>query len=233
MDPKGWLRGIVAAAVLLLGAALPGSALTLTPTGGGLTSTLANYACASATSPALCPVSKTFDLFAAGTATGSITIDTSLNQATISLTVPSFSYDDVSGAVGGVDEIAFSNVFYSAVVAVADNGLGFYNQSGGAVNGSVSGSYEQKLAGATVIAAAAFSETASFANLVCPVSGIGQCGLTVGNAAAGLYDLDVGSGPALTKFVNTFNINVIPEPATGALLALGIALVAVRRRSAP
>lgn len=231
MELKGWIRGIVATVALLLGAAQSGSALTLTPTGGGLTSTVGNYACASATSPALCPVQKTFDLLASGTATGSISIDTGTNLATISLTVASFSYDDVTAPVGGVDELAFTNVFYSAVVSVVDNGLGSYNQ-GAAVNGSVSGNYEQKLLGATVTAATPFNETASFASLVCPVSGIGQCGLTVGNGAVGFYDLNVGSGPALTKFVNTFNINVVPEPATSALLALGLGVLAVRRRSA-
>src|SRR5262245_10185115 len=128
MKAKSWVRGI--AAVGVFAAAQTAGALTLIPTGGGLTSTVGNYACASATSAALCPVNKTFDLFAAGTATGSIVIDTGTNLATISLSVANFSYDDVAGAIGGVDEIVFTNVLYSAVVSVSDNGLGFYNQSG-------------------------------------------------------------------------------------------------------
>jgi hypothetical protein len=231
VDTKSWKRSLAAALVLALGAAAPGSALTLTLAGGGLTSTIGNYACASATSPALCPVQKTFDLFQSGTAAGSITIDTNTLQATISLNVPLFSYDDVTAPVGGVDEIEFANVFYSAVVAVVDNGLGSYQQSGGAVNGSVSGTYTQKAGGSTVIAGQAFNETAAFANLTCPVSGTGQCGLTVGNAAVGLYDLTVGSGSALTKFVNTFNITVTPEPATAVLVAVGMGILAARRRT--
>jgi hypothetical protein len=228
-----WKRRLTIALVVALGAAAPGSALTLLPTGGGITSTVGNYACANATSAALCPVQKTFDLFQAGTASGSITIDTNTNQATISLSVPLFSFDDVSAPVGGVDEIEFSNVFYSAVVSVVDNGLGSYQQSGGAVNGTVTGTYTQKSLGSTVIAAQLFNETAAFQNLTCPVTGIGQCGLTVGNGVSGSYDLEIGSGPALTKFVNTINISVVPEPATGMLVALGLGALVTRRRTTP
>ncbi len=233
MGAKIWAKTAAVGGALLIGVAQAGSALTMTATGGGISAVVGNYACASATSPGLCAIQKTFDYFTPGTASGTITVDTNTNLATVALSIASFSFDDVSAPVGGVDEILFTNVFYSVTVPVIDNGSGFYNQTGGAVLGTVTGTYEQKLGGATAIAAAAFSESVSYSNLVCPTGGIGQCGLTAGNGAAGLYDLNVGSGPALTKFVNTLNVNVIPEPATGILLALGLAIVAARRRSAP
>ena len=217
-----WNRlGIAGSALLgtlaLLGFAAPAGAVTLTVSGGGLTSASSNFAC-STTSP--CALNKKFQLAAPASATGTIAVNEMTQTATISLSVPSFTY---TGSFGGVDEIDFTTVLYNAVVNVTISGN---NITGGGQLGSVAGNYEQLFAGGTVVAAQAFAESASFLALNCSIpNGAGVCALQVGTGGSGQFDLDI-NGQGLVRVINVFNVTVVPEPASGALVAAGLLLLA-------
>jgi hypothetical protein len=219
-------RGIgLAAAFALaasLGAAPSARALTLSLDGGGLVSEPANFACSG--SP--CLANETFDLLSPGAVSGTLEIDLAAHTASILLSVPSFSFD---GSFGGVDEIRFTNVTYSALVNVSVSGDVI---TGGGQLGTVTGSYEQLSGGATVVGPTAFSEQAYFLALNCSVpGGMGICALQVGTGTAGQYDLDIhGAGP--NRFINSFNAAVVPEPSANALFVAGLLIASGARRRA-
>ncbi len=207
-------------ALVLVGWAGSAQAVTLTVTGGGLTSASTNFACSA--SP--CLANQTFTLSAPAAASGTIAVNEIANTATIALSVTNFNY---TGSFGGVDELDFTTVVYNAVVNVTISGSTI---TGGGQIGSVSGSYEQLFGAGTVVAPQAFNETASFLALNCSVpGGAGVCALQVGTGGAGQFDLDI-NGQGLNRVVNTFNLTVVPEPASGALVAAGLVLLAAASR---
>ena len=215
-------RIAVVAIAWVLGSAPMASALTVS--GGGINSVSTNFACTT-TSP--CLSNKTFGLQNPGLASG--TINVSGSTATISLSVPSFSMSGPPG-FGGIDEIDFTNVAYNAVINVTVSGSTI---TGGGQLGTVAGTYEQKNLGSSIVGPTAFNESASFLALNCSVpGGVGVCALQVGTGASAQFDLDI-NGAGLNRFVNTFNLTVVPEPASLALVASGLlVLAAIRRRAA-
>lgn len=223
MTSKRWRIGGLAlvCAAALAGWVAPARALTLTVTGGGLTSASTNFACSA--SP--CFSNQTFTLSAPAAASGTIVVDEMANTATIALSVTNFNY---AGSFGGVDELDFTTVVYNAVVNVTLSGSTI---TGGGQIGSVEGNYEQLFSGGTVVASQLFNESASFLALNCSIpGGAGVCALQVGTGGAGQFDLDINS-QGLNRVVNTFNLTVVPEPASGALVAAGLALLAALPRS--
>jgi len=215
----------------MLGAALavllcaPSVASALTVTGNGLTDTSLNYACG--VSP--CLSNKVLTLDAPAAATGTITIDAGAGTADIDLTLATFTYvGDVNGAV---DEVVFSGVSYTATVDITISGDDISQD--GVASGAVAGSYEQFLGGGSVVADQAFGTTPTFSNLSCLVTGgTGQCGLCVGLGVPVLPDFPLDVGGSTLEVVNTFNLIVVPEPSTGALLAMALLTVVTTGRAA-
>ncbi len=191
--------------------------------GGGLA---VSIACPDGASP--CSTNATFSLAppSVAPAGGSITFGGA--TADILLTVPSYA---MAGSSGSVTGLLFSAVTYSATVPISVTPLGggtvLIEQSLGFATGSVSGTYEQLgFAGP-----AAFGDAAvSFANLSCLlVDGQGQCGVDVGSFRS-LADLALSVGGAPHDLVQTFNV-IVPEPGALGLVALGVAGLALLRRT--
>lgn len=201
------------------------AAATASPiVGGGLAQ---SFACPNGANP--CTTSADFSLdppSPVAPATGSISFTPT--TATILLTVPTYT---MTGSSGGVTQLDFSSVLYSATVSVTTIPLGGGNvqidQNPGFATGSVSGTYNQIPAPGS----GPFSDaTASFSNFSCLLqNGSGQCGFNVGsfNATAD-FALDVNGSPH--DVVQTFNV-IVPEPGTLALIALGMGALVVRRRT--
>jgi hypothetical protein len=161
--------------------------------------------------------------------TGSFSYDDATNTIDIDITL---AVGSMPGSYDGVTSVEFTTVHYVVndmpVLLAAGNSL-----YGGAASGDVSGSYAQKNGATTVVGPDAFGPIAAdFTSFSCSnLNAVGQCGLIVG--ASRDFNLNVGttgSGDPF-DFVHTFNFNVvIPEPATGSLLALGLVTLAFARR---
>ncbi|MDJ0868302.1 MAG: PEP-CTERM sorting domain-containing protein [Myxococcota bacterium] len=216
---------------LLLGiAALPlgASATVFTVTDGGLDGQAIcelGFQCAGATPDFLydppAPPPNAFDA-----ASGTITLnpDTTVD---ISLTITTATFLDVLGPVNGVDEVVFTNVTYTATGLSSNataNGFDIPSQTGG----SVSGTYEQKLGGATVVAPTAFNSNARVFGSCVVVAGNATCGIEFG---PGQTSLDINGGTK--RFLHVFNVVAVPEPTPLLLVALGVAGLALggRRQS--
>jgi len=207
---------------LLLLAPSAATALTLTISGNGLTDTSANFAC----DIGPCTSNKVLTLENPVLATGTIDVNEGAGTADIDITLSTFTF---VGSVAGVDEVVFTNVNYLATVDVSI--VGDEIQQVGASEGSVAGNYEQLLLGGTVVADQAFATTPTFLNLDCLVpGGTGQCGLRVGLGIPSIPDFPLDVNGTVLEVVNTFNLIVVPEPSTGALLATALTFLTVARR---
>jgi hypothetical protein len=169
-------------------------------------------------------------------ATGTYTLDSTAGTLDVALSVSGLTLTDIAGAVNGIDQIDFTGLTYTGTLTVTGSGDGPYTVSPGQ-SISVAGTYEQLLAGGTVVAAAAFGPI----DVDIPS---GSCLINAGNMTCGLFVgaqqspgspetfvLGVGSTPINVGFQHVFNtVAVVPEPATGLLLGLGLAVVAASRR---
>jgi hypothetical protein len=169
-----------------------------------------------------CP-SALFSLAADAAATGSITFSSlspGSGTVTINVAVASSTF---TGSSSGVDEVVFTNSVYSVTANV--NIVSFLGQANvtlaGAATGSVDGTYETLLLGSTVAGPTGFSVPADLTAFNCLVDPVGLtssgCGFTFGHDG---FTLDVGG--TNHDFQHTFNLNLVPEPATLALLGLGL-----------
>jgi hypothetical protein len=214
---------------LLLAGAAAATTFTYSVVGGGLDD---GHACLSSAGAGACASEAKFEIGPTDSfpITGSFSYDDVAGTIDIDITLATGS---MGGSYDGVDSVEFTTVHY--VVNDMPVLLATATQIFGQVKaGEVTGTYAQLNGVSTVVGPDAFGAIPTdFTAFSCSgLDGVGLCGLTVG--ASRDFDLNVGttgSGDPL-DFVHTFNFNVvIPEPATGSLLALGLATLAfVRRR---
>jgi hypothetical protein len=163
-------------------------------------------------------------------ATGTISIDTTLNQMTIALAVAT-SVIDASGAQPptdlGASSVTFTGGTYTATVGITPSGGGVYTINAGQ-NAALAFTLVQAVgAGAgypTVLGAVRVTGSCLVAG-----DGTGQCGFTFGSAGTTPFRLNGLGFGTYDRFVRqTFNVGVVPEPTTLLLVAFGLSGLALR-----
>lgn len=220
------VAALASAGVLAAGAA---SAVSSPVVSGGLAE---SFACPPTL---LCESSADFSLdppLPIKPVSGTIVFDpTQAGATSVDITLSDLDFT-MTGLSGSVERIDFTNVTLSVLDMPVTSGPGIASDieiDGSVVNGSISGSYEQlDGGGGVVVASKPFSDAfVSIDNFVCALDsdGVGTCGFDLGISAR--FSLDVDGANHFV--VQTYNV-VVPEPATGTLLALGMMGLAIVRR---
>ena len=149
-------------------------------------------------------------------ATGTVTMDDSLLLMSISLTVP---YSDISGsAINGITSVQFTNTTYTfsnipititpgspTVYAISGSGLATVDPATLTQVGTGGGSTNPIFSSVRVTGSCGLAADHT-----------GQCGFTFGPTGFQV-------GAPLSSYVRqTFNLAMVPEPTTAALVGLGI-----------
>jgi hypothetical protein len=211
-------------AVWVVAAAVPGAAATLFEiTAGGVVDAAGCPAASCATQT----FADTLTGFAA--VSGTVSIDTAAGTLDVSLSLDDpVSLAAAGGSDNGVSSIGFADVVYSvsglSLVAIVP-GARYLIAAG--QTAQVSGSFSQDAI------AQDFGNGAVRIIGTCDIAGTSvTCGIGFGTAG---FALGVGAPPATRYFRHTMNVtgvaaDVIPEPATGLLVAAGLIGLALRRR---
>lgn len=201
------------------------SALTMNVVGLGLD--VGNVCLDSASS---CSAEAAFTLTPTIPITGSfVYTPTGGGAGTMSLELDIDDFSMTGTGPDGVTELAFTGVHLS-VLSWNTFEVGSDIQGLGAASMDVTGSYTQLDAGAgTVVGSTLLDQTVQATNLVCPLSGVGQCGLSL---AARDFEISIGTANAATYDVTwTLNVAVaVPEPTTAVMLVLGLCVAGWARR---
>jgi hypothetical protein len=222
---RSWLVGTGTVAAIALAA---GSASALTTVWSVTTPGLEDGdACPSGTT---CSVPRPLEVAGSNAVSGTISYNDVTSKVDIDITLSSASMTgaDLGGSfaeTNGIGEIVFTSVTYKTTASLSATEIGSQILGLGATTGTAIGTYEQLDGlGATVVAAAGFSESVSFGNFSCLVN---QCGFSVG--VGNSFVLGVGSSPTNYDFVHTFDV-IVPEPSAGVLVGFGVLFLARRRR---
>ena len=218
-DYTSWLRDLAFALALTISPVAVSSA-TFIVTDGRLS---IGWACETSNAGPECALQSNFDGVPGGPITGTITHAGGIADLDIALTLHSAT---LSGGFGAVTDIVFTNVSLTNT-QTAFEPLPNTIQGMGST-GTVAGTYELfDGGGGSIGGPQAFSlNNALYSNLSCLIPNpSGQCGFTIGGANNFVLDID---GTDHT-FDLTFGV-IVPEPGTAALLALGLAGMAIRRQ---
>jgi hypothetical protein len=212
-------RGVTLLAALALAAPASAATINLSVSSGGIDSQNTRT-CTSSTCGTAIWTLGSGELYAA---TGTITIDTTLNQMTINLAVAT-SVLDASGSQttpdGTTTSLTFTGGVYSATVPVTYNGISSSWEIAAGQTGSVS--FTLVTAAGSGGAAAPLSLTATRVTGGCSltVNNTGNCGIAFGSQ--GTTPFLVSSGSYSRYVRHQFNVGVVPEPSTLMLMGLGL-----------
>lgn len=218
-------RGVALLAALALGAPASAATINLTVSSGGIDSSNTRT-CSTSSCTHFPPASEVIWTLGSGelyAATGAITIDTTLNQMTINLAVAT-SVLDASGSQttpdGTTSSLTFTGGVYSATVPVTYNVISSSWEIGAGQVGGVSFTLVDAAGSGGAAAPLSLAAVRVTGGCSLTVNNTGSCGFAFGSQGTTPFLVSIGSYSRYVR--HQFNVGVVPEPSTLALLGLGL-----------